>query len=73
MQKENKWKMLIDRRIASMASAVGVIRVGAPSQAEGLYLKLKIEDAVYACKSSLEEGYAGKDVVDEDGSCQGKA
>jgi len=50
-------KALIDRRIASMASSVGIIRVGAPSQAEGLYLKLKIEDAVYACKAALEEGY----------------
>lgn len=50
-------KKLLERRIASMASSVGVIRVGAPSQAEGLYKKLKIEDAVYACKAALEEGY----------------
>lgn len=55
--KQQNHKALIDRRIASMASAVGVIRVGAPSQAEGLYLKLKVEDAVYACKAALEEGY----------------
>lgn len=40
-----------------MASSVGVIKVGAPSQAEGLYKKLKIEDAVYACKAAMEEGY----------------
>lgn len=50
-------KKLLDRRIASMASAIGIVRVGAPSQAEGLYLKLKVEDAVYACKAALEEGY----------------
>lgn len=50
-------KKLTERRIASLASAVGVIRVGAPSQAEILYLKHKIEDAVYACKAALEEGY----------------
>lgn len=50
-------KKLLERRIAGMSSAVGVIRVGAPSQAEGLYKKLKIEDAVYACKAALEEGY----------------
>jgi len=50
-------KALLDRRIASMSSAVGIIRVGAPSQAEGLYLKLKVEDAVYATKAALEEGY----------------
>jgi len=50
-------KKLTERRIASLASAVGIIRVGAPSQAEILYLKHKIEDAVYACKAALEEGY----------------
>lgn len=50
-------KKLLERRIASMASSVGVIKVGAPSQAEGLYKKLKIEDAVYACKAAMEEGY----------------
>ena len=50
-------KKLLERRIASMASAIGVIRVGAPSQAEALYKKLKIEDATYACKAALQEGY----------------
>ena len=47
----------LERRIASMASAVGIIRVGGPSQAEILYLKHKIEDAVYASRGALEEGY----------------
>ena len=50
-------KKLLERRIASLASAVGVIRVGASTNAESLPLKLKIEDAQYACKSALEEGY----------------
>lgn len=50
-------KKLLERRIASLASAVGVIRVGASTTAESLPLKLKIEDAQYACKSALEEGY----------------
>lgn len=62
--KEEIHKKLVDRRIASMASAIGVIKVGAPSQAEGLYLLKKIEDAVYACKAALEEGY-----VDGGGLC----
>ena len=50
-------KKLLERRIASLASAVGVIRVGASTTAESLPLKLKIEDAQYACKAALEEGY----------------
>jgi chaperonin GroEL len=49
-------KKLTERHIASLSSAVGVIRVGAPTQAETLYLQHKIEDAVYACKAALEEG-----------------
>lgn len=50
-------KNLLKRRIASLCSAVAVIRVGAISDAETKYLKLKIDDAVYACKGALEEGY----------------
>ncbi len=50
-------KKLLERRIASLASAIGVIRVGASTSAESSPLKLKIEDAQYACKSALEEGY----------------
>lgn len=51
------FKKLLDRRIASMGSSVGVIRVGDSTQASSNYLKLKIEDAVYACKAALRGGY----------------
>lgn len=50
-------KKLLERRIASLASAVAVIRVGSMSDAETKYLKLKIDDAVAACRGALEEGY----------------
>lgn len=50
-------KKMLERRIASMGSAVGIIRVGSSSDADAGYLKLKIEDAVYACKAALEEGH----------------
>jgi len=50
-------RLSLERRIANLSSAVGVIRVGATSSAEGLFLKLKIEDGVFACKAALEEGY----------------
>ena len=44
------------RRIASLDSSVGIIRVGAPTEQERTYLKYKIEDAVNAAKAALEEG-----------------
>jgi len=47
----------IEKRIANLSSAVGVIRVGASTDNETLYLKLKIEDGVNSCKAALQEGY----------------
>lgn len=55
--RQENFKKLLERRIASMASAVGVIRVGDSTDASALYRKLKIEDAVYACKAALRSGY----------------
>lgn len=55
--KQDTFKKLLERRIASMASAVGVIRVGDSTQASSLYRKLKIEDGVYACRAALRGGY----------------
>lgn len=55
--RQDQFKKLLDRRIASMASAVGIIRVGGSTDAENLYQKLKIEDCVYACKAALKGGY----------------
>lgn len=52
-----QFKKLLERRIASMKSSVGVIRVGDSTQASSLYRKLKIEDAVYATKAALRGGY----------------
>ena len=47
----------LQKRIANLASAVGVVRVGASTSKESLFLKLKIEDGVFACKAALEEGF----------------
>lgn len=55
--REEGQKNLLRRRIAGLASAVGIIRVSADSEAETYYWKKKMEDAVYACKAALEEGY----------------
>ena len=43
-------------RIAKLTGGVAVIRVGAATEAEMKYLKLKVEDAVHATKAALEEG-----------------
>src|SRR3990167_3133209 len=50
-------KKQLNKRIANLSSAVGIVRVGTSTSAEGLYLKLKVEDGVYACKAALQEGY----------------
>ena len=55
--KEPQFQMLMQRRIASMASAGGTIRVGSPTDEESLPLKLKIEDDVFACRAALKSGY----------------
>jgi len=48
---------LVERRIASLAAKGGVIRVGAPTEAESLPLKLKVEDVKFACRAALRGGY----------------
>jgi chaperonin GroEL len=45
-----------DERIAKLTGGVAVIKVGAPTETEIKYLKLKIEDAVNATKAAIDEG-----------------
>lgn len=60
--KYDKEKM--DERIAKLSGGVAVIRVGAATETEMKYLKLKIEDAVNATKAAIDEGIvAGGGVV----------
>ncbi len=49
-------KEKIAERIAKLSGGVAVIRVGAATETEMKYLKLKIEDAVNATKAAIEEG-----------------
>jgi chaperonin GroEL len=54
---ESKYdKEKFDERIAKLSGGVAVIRVGAATETEMKYLKLKIEDAVNATKAAIEEG-----------------
>lgn len=49
-------KEKVQERIAKLSGGVAVIRVGAATETEMKYLKLKIEDAVNATKAAIEEG-----------------
>ncbi len=49
-------KEKLQERIGKLAGGVAVIKVGASTEAEMKYLKLKIEDAVEATKAAIEEG-----------------
>jgi len=49
-------KEKIEERIAKLSGGVAVIHVGAATETEMKYLKLKIEDAVNATKAAIEEG-----------------
>jgi len=57
VEKLPEFKERLKRRIASLGSGIGVIRVGAKTDVEIGYLKLKLEDAQYACKAALSDGY----------------
>jgi len=46
----------IDERNDKLTGGIAVIRVGAATETEMKYLKLKIEDAVNATKAAIEEG-----------------
>jgi chaperonin GroEL len=56
LEKDEMFKLKILRRIASLASGVGIIRVGAATETERSYIKYKLEDAVLALKAAWEEG-----------------
>lgn len=49
-------KEKVEERIAKLSGGIAVIRVGAATETEMKYLKLKIEDAVNATKAAIEEG-----------------
>jgi chaperonin GroEL len=46
----------LDERIAKLSGGVAVVRVGAATETEMKYLKMKIEDAVNATKAAIAEG-----------------
>jgi chaperonin GroEL len=49
-------KLKVEERIAKLSGGVARIKVGASTDTETKYLKLKVEDAINAVKAALEEG-----------------
>ena len=49
-------KLKVEERIAKLSGGVAIVKVGAATETETQYLKLKVEDAVNAVKAALEEG-----------------
>ena len=49
-------KEMLKERLAKLVGGVVLIKVGAPTEAEMKYLKLKIDDAVAATRAAVEEG-----------------
>ncbi len=49
-------KEKLEERIAKLSGGVAVLKVGAATETEMKYLKLKIEDAVNATKAAIDEG-----------------
>ena len=53
---ENPEDEQLKKRISKLSSVVVVIRVGAKTDSDRKYIKLKIDDAVCACQAALAEG-----------------
>ena len=49
-------KEKLQERLAKLVGGVAVIKVGAATEMEMKYVKMKIEDAVEATKAAVEEG-----------------
>lgn len=58
MEKETNpyMKKKLEQRLAMLAGAVGIIKVGAQSEVELKEKKDRVEDAIYAVKAALQEG-----------------
>lgn len=50
-------KEQLNKRLAALTTGVAVIQVGGSSEEEIAELKDRVDDAQWACKSALEEGY----------------
>ena len=55
-EKDSAFKEQLKRRIGALTSGFGIIRVGASTEGDRIYVKKKIEDAKNSAIAALEEG-----------------
>jgi len=55
-EKVKQIKVNIERRIASLATKIGIIKVASPSEGETEHIRLKTKNAVKSCEAALAEG-----------------
>ena len=53
---QEKKKKSLQRRIAKLSGGIAVVRLGAPSDSELAYMRLKLEDTINATQAAAEEG-----------------
>lgn len=56
VEKDDRFKKRIDKRISALSGGVGLIEVASKSDVEVEYIRNKVEDAVYACRAAMEDG-----------------
>lgn len=56
-EKDDTFKNRLKNRIASLSSGIAVVKVGATTDTERRYIKLKTDDAVHSCGNALQDGY----------------
>jgi len=49
-------KLKLEERMGKLSGGIAVIKIGAATETETKYLKLKVEDAINSVKAALEEG-----------------
>lgn len=55
-EKVKMFKGRIEQRIASLASAIGIIKVASPSEGETEHIRLKVRNAVKSAQAAVSEG-----------------
>jgi len=59
IEQDQMFHAKVRNRIAALNASIGVIKVGAPTEAEQTYRKEKITDAINAGRAALQEGVIG--------------
>lgn len=56
LETDKQFKKKAERRLGILSGGIGIVKVGAQTHTEKVYLKFKIEDALNACQNALRDG-----------------